>query len=227
MKTRHRQGRRLKDAALTREAVVAAAIVILDESGEPGLTFRALAERLHSGSGAIYWHVSNRKELLDLACDAILNEIDTATAPPAGDELDAIRALALSLFDTLDRHPWIGAHLPRSPALPNKLRLLDRVGVLLRSFGVDSERQFYVATAIFTYVLGVAAQMDRSAQTVAPEQSRDEWLTAQSIRWANLDATKYPFLRTVVSSLVEHEDREQFTTGLDLLLTGIRATEPG
>lgn len=216
-------GRRPKSASLTREAVVRAAIAILDESGEPGLTFRVLAERLHSGSGAIYWHVANRGELLDLACDAMLAQPGAVAPPASGDELDAIRALALSLFDTLDRHPWIGAHLPSSPGLPSALRVLDRIGGLLRSFGVPAERQFYVATAIFTYVLGVAAQMTRNAQTAAPEQTQDEWLAEQSKRWAQLDPEVYPFLHSTAAEFRTHDDREQFTAGLDLLLTGIRA----
>ncbi|MFT4306766.1 MAG: TetR/AcrR family transcriptional regulator C-terminal domain-containing protein [Microbacterium sp.] len=223
MSAQRSAGRRPKDVSLTREAVVAAAIGILDESGEPGLTFRLLAERLRSGSGAIHWHVANRDELLDFACDAILAEVETAAAPKAGDELDAIRMLALSLFDTLDRHPWIGAHLPGSPGLPNKLRVLDRIGGLLRSFGVPAARQFSVATAIFTYVLGVAAQMTRNAQAAAPERTRDEWLAEQSTRWAELAPETYPFLHAAAPKLREHDDREQFTTGLDLLLTGIRA----
>ncbi|SER92485.1 Tetracyclin repressor, C-terminal all-alpha domain [Propionibacterium cyclohexanicum] len=214
-------GRRPKDNSLTRDAVVAAAIAILDEAGSPGLTFRTLAERLHSGSGAIHWHVANRQELLDLACDAVLAESDIPAG--AGDELDAIRDLALSLFDTLDRHPWIGAHLPHSPGLSSRLRALDRIGGLLRSFGVPADRQFYVATAIFTYVLGVAAQMSRNAQIAAQGKTQDEWLTEQSQRWAQLDPDAYPFLRTAAPDLREHDDREQFATGLDLLLTGIRS----
>ena len=216
-------GRRPKESSLTREAVVTAAIAILDEWGERGLTFRALAERLHSGSGAIHWHVAHRQELLDLACDAVLTEAESAVPATAGDELDAIRDLATSLFDALDRHPWIGAHLPRSADLPSRLRALDRIGGLLGSFGVATHRQFYVATAIFTYVLGVAAQMTRNAQTAAPGRTRDEWLADQSTQWSRLDPATYPFLHLVAGDLREHDDREQFTTGLDLLLTGVRA----
>lgn len=222
MSARRTAGRRPKDASLTREAIVAEAIGILDESGEPGLTFRALAERLHSGSGAIHWHVANRDELLDLACDAMFAEVEVTEEPPNGGELDGIRSLALSLFDVLDRHPWIGAHLPRSPALPHKLRVLDRIGGLVRAYGVPAERQFFVTTAVFTYVLGVAAQMTRNAQSVAPEHTREDWLIEQSARWGELDPATYPFLHAAARDLSEHDDREQFTTGLDLLLAGIQ-----
>lgn len=193
------------------------------EAGEAGLTFRLLAERLQSGSGAIHWHVANRQELLDLACETVLAEAGGDVPTTAGDELAAIRVLAVSLFDTLDRHPWVGTHLPRSAGLPCRLRTLERIGRLLRSFGVPTDRQFYVATAIFSYVLGVAAQMTSNARTAAEGRARDEWLTEEATRWAELDRATYPFLHAAAADLRDHDDRDQFTTGLDLLLTGIWA----
>ena len=42
---------------------------ILDDEGEAALTFRALSARLATGSGAIYWHVANKSELLAAATD--------------------------------------------------------------------------------------------------------------------------------------------------------------
>ena len=64
--------------ALSREIVVAAAIALLDELGERGLTFRLLAERLNTGSGALYWHVANKSELLDDAADTVVAPVLTA-----------------------------------------------------------------------------------------------------------------------------------------------------
>ncbi|REF35763.1 TetR/AcrR family transcriptional regulator [Thermasporomyces composti] len=223
MTVRRTAGRRPKGESLTRDAVVRAAIEILDESGERGLTFRALADHLRTGPGAIYWHVANREELLDLACDAVLSESEPVEVPVDGDELDAIRALALPLFDTLDAHPWIGAHLPRSSGVPSALRTLDRIGTLLASFGVPADRQFLVATAIFTYVLGTAAQMTRNALAAVPSHTRDDWLTELSARYQAADPHAYPFLRRIATEIRTHDDREQFVTGLDLLLAGIRA----
>jgi len=201
---------------------VRAAIEILEESGETGLTFRVLSERLSSGSGAIYWHVSNRDELLDLACERMLANVTLANDQKPRRELEAIRSIALSLFDTLDGHPWVGARLPKSPGLHGTLRVLDRIGGLLSSYGVPAERQFYVATAIVTYVMGVAAQMAHNAQSAIPGQTQDEWLMEQSKRWVDLDAESYPFLHATASDFRHHDDRSQFTVGLDLILLGIQ-----
>jgi AcrR family transcriptional regulator len=56
MATRTRPGER--EDALSRDRIVAAAVAMLDSGAE--LTFRALAARLRTGPGAIYWHVPNK-----------------------------------------------------------------------------------------------------------------------------------------------------------------------
>lgn len=224
MITQNGAGRRRRDDALSPDAVLRTAIQILDESGESGLTFRVLAERLRTGAGAIYWHVTNRRELLDLACDAVLADAGAISSSPGRDEIDTIRAVALALFDALDRHPWAGAHLPSSPGLPSTLRTLDRIGGLLQSFGVPTAQQFYTTTAIFDYVLGVAAQMARNATSAAPGTTQAEWLAERSKEWEQFDPNHYPFLRGRAHDLRDHDDRQQFASGLDLILAGIRAT---
>ena len=40
-------------------------------------------------------------------------------------------------------------------------------------------------------------------------------------QWAQLDPTKYPFVRQVAAQLPGHDDREQFLAGIDLILNGI------
>src|ERR1700729_3465731 len=64
MATKAQRAERRADA-LSKERIVEAAIEILDTDGESALTFRALASRLATGAGAIYWHVASKNELFD------------------------------------------------------------------------------------------------------------------------------------------------------------------
>jgi hypothetical protein len=48
-------------------------------------------------------------------------------------------------------------------------------------------------------------------------------LEREAQRWAALDRQAFPFLTRVAADLAHHDDREQFLTGLDLLLDGLRA----
>jgi TetR/AcrR family transcriptional regulator, tetracycline repressor protein len=52
-------------AGLTKEAIVQAALDLLDEAGMDGLTVRALAARLRVQAPALYWHVRSKQALLD------------------------------------------------------------------------------------------------------------------------------------------------------------------
>ena len=69
-----------REDPLTRERIVEAAIELLDDEGEDGLTFRALATRLETGAGAIYWHIANKSELLVAASDAASHHVTSAPA---------------------------------------------------------------------------------------------------------------------------------------------------
>ncbi|HEX3752721.1 MAG TPA: TetR family transcriptional regulator, partial [Streptosporangiaceae bacterium] len=59
---------------VTRERIVAAALELLDEAGLDGLALRRLAERLGIRAPTLYWHVRDKRELLDLLAGAILEE---------------------------------------------------------------------------------------------------------------------------------------------------------
>ncbi|GAA2630036.1 hypothetical protein [Streptomyces vastus] len=54
--------------------------------------------------------------------------------------------------------------------------------------------------------------------------SRDAFLTRTAEHWEKLDPADYPFLTRTTTELRDHDDRDQFTTGLDLLLGGLNTT---
>src|ERR1700744_1750417 len=57
---------------VTRERIVTVALELLDEAGLDGLTLRRLADRLGIRAPTLYWHVRNKRELLDLLAAAIV-----------------------------------------------------------------------------------------------------------------------------------------------------------
>ena len=207
--------------ALSQEVVVAAAIELLDEHGERGFTFKLLTERLRTGAGAVYWHVANKDELVTLAADRVLGAALTAGADAAGDPRAQLRALALAVYDALDPHPWAAPHVTVEPTLVNALRVLDRIGTLLSGTPVPAGRRFLVATAIFNYVTSLTAQDSARAATVGRDTTRDAVFAAYAKHWEALDPVVFPFLTGAVDDLRDHDDREQFVTGLDLLLDGL------
>src|SRR6202046_456053 len=101
--------------ALSKDRIVEAAIEILDAEGESALTFRALAARLTTGSGAIYWHVANKNDLLAAATSGVIARVMTEVVSGA-EPRAAIRAIASGVFDAIDAPPWAGTQPSRGPA---------------------------------------------------------------------------------------------------------------
>jgi AcrR family transcriptional regulator len=213
--TGRQRGERRTDA-LSKDRIVEAAIDILDVEGERAQLFRALTTRLSTGVGAIYHHVANKSELLAAAADVIISRVS--------DELvdshprDAIRSLSLGIFDAIDAHAWVGAQLTRDPSQPGVLRIWSAVGVQLDALGVPESARSDAGSALVNYILGAAAQyaagpgrqLDPAERAAILEQIADRWQQADSAASAES-----------VTSLREHDDRQQFLAGVDIFLAGI------
>jgi AcrR family transcriptional regulator len=221
MATRTQRAERRADA-LSRERIVEAAIGILDTEGESGLTFRALTARLATGAGAIYWHVASKSELLAATTDDVIARVMTEVAGGA-EPPEAIRAIALGVFDALDAHPWVGAQLSREPWHSAMLQIFEGIGEQLQALGVPDRAQFDCASALLNYILGLAGQYAAGARLVPRGTDRAAFLTAFAAQWAQLDPAEYSFVRRVAAQLPGHDDREQFLAGINLILAGIAA----
>jgi TetR/AcrR family transcriptional regulator, tetracycline repressor protein len=78
-----------KEAGLSRSRLVSEALRLVQEEGLDALSMRGLADRLHVKAASLYWHVRDRRELLELLAESILGRV---AAPRAG----AWRPAALS-----------------------------------------------------------------------------------------------------------------------------------
>jgi AcrR family transcriptional regulator len=220
-KKAHRTSRR--EESLSRGRIIEASIELLDTSGAGGLTFRALSERLATGAGAIYWHIANKSELLTAACDAVvartMNKI-AVTTPEA-----TIRAVALAFFDVIDEHPWVGSALTSSPELSPIARILEPLGQQIRALGVPTKQEWASASTLMAYILGVSRQNAANGELARTRGLvRADFLEAVSTAWSQLDPKEYPFARSVARKIRDHDDRVDFVTGIDLILTGIKSS---
>ena len=208
--------------ALSKERIVGTAVEILDVAGANGLTFRALAARLATGSGAIYWHVADKDALLAAATDRVIAQAMAHEAVEASPR-EAIRALALGVFDAIDAHPWVGAQLSGDPWQYAVLRILEGIGAQVEALGIPEQARFNAATALLSFILGLAGQYAVGSRHLACDMDRTAFLRSVAAQWAQLDPATHPFVRQVAAHLPEHDDREQFLAGIDLILAGIES----
>jgi len=222
------RGSERREDALSRERIVDAAIELLDRVGEDGLTFRALAVRLATGAGAIYWHIASKSELLVAAGDAVVaRAMPSALAFPTPHA--EIRRIAVSLFEAIDAHPWVGAQLAFAPWQTALLQIFERIGRQVQALGAPRGAQFTATSTLVSYILGVSVQNAANARRFDPAVDRAEFLESVSTRWEELDADAYPFTRSVAVQLREHDDLAEFLAGIDFILAGISsksASEP-
>jgi AcrR family transcriptional regulator len=209
------------------EAVLTEAVVLLDEAGEPALTFRALAGRLGTGVGSIYWYVSSKDELLDRAADHVLADVLVATEKLTrqDDPIGGLRAIAITLFAAIADRPWLGAYFMRDTGVqPNGLRLYERLGQQALRLELTPRQRFHAVSAVLGYVVGIAADLGQQPPQEVLDGSvgRDEYLGRVVEQWRALDTDEFPFIHEIADEFEGHDDAEQFRAGLDLLLAGLR-----
>nr|MCW2727597.1 transcriptional regulator, TetR family [Aeromicrobium sp.] len=209
------------------EAVLTEAVALLDEAGESALTFRALAARLGGGVGSIYWYVSSKDELLDRAADHVLADVLRAAEMLTGsdDPIDDLRAIAMTLFDAIADRPWLGAYFMRNTGVqPHGMKLYELIGEQTLRLDLTRRERFHAVSAVIGYVVGIAADMGQQPpQEVRDgEVSREDYLSRFVAQWRAMDADQYPFVHHIVDDFEVHDDADQFSAGLDLLLAGLR-----
>ena len=210
-----------REQTLSRESIIEAAIELLDTSGDEGLTFRALSERLATGPGAIYGHIANKSDLLTAACDSVLAHTLRETADVAVPTA-CITTIALGVFDAIDAHPWIGSALTSAPGSSPVVRILERVGQQIRALGVPHDEEWAAVGALMAYILDVSRQNAMNGQRARTQGlDRSDFLQAVATAWSELDPGKFPFTRSVAAQMRDHDDRTDFLAGISLILRGI------
>lgn len=214
---------------LSREQILDSAIELMDGGGESALTVRALSERLSTGAGAIAYHVGKRDDLLDAATERVVTAaLAAAPAPEASGPAEEIRVVALALFDAITAHKWLATRLTlqivRNPAGPVTVGIFERIGRQVHALGVPEERWFDAASTLVHYILGAVSQNARiegDTSNIDGDVDREEYFGAASAGWQALAPESYPFMRAIVGQARDHDDREQFLTGIAVILDGL------
>jgi AcrR family transcriptional regulator len=176
---------------------------------------------LATGYGAIYHHVADRNDLLAAATDHVIAGVVTDLADGT-EPRQALRGLAVGLFDAIVAHPWAGAQLTREPWRPALLDIYESVSEQLQALDVPQPALSDSAGVLVNYILGVAGQNAANARALASSKmDRSTFLATVAAQWAQLDPAKYPSVHRARTQLREHDDRDQFLAGIDLILAGI------
>lgn len=204
--------------ALTQADIVRAAVALLHDGGLAGLTLRRLAADLGVQAPTLYWHVRDKRHLLDLMAVYIMNGALTPTmhepAPgqPWWDWLaERARALRAAMLAHPDGALVVAGNRPTVDVLPDvecQLAALVRVGFTPG----EALRSLWVIGA---YVGGDAVEVQAEAARPAEAAADDEKI-GREIR-----SGAFPVMAAALADDTDADDR--FEEGLALLLDGMRA----
>ncbi|MCW3820614.1 TetR/AcrR family transcriptional regulator [Micromonospora sp. DR5-3] len=206
---------------LSRERITRAAVALLDVEGVNGLSMRRLAARLDAGTMSLYEYVSSREDILDLATDAAIAEIETDGV----DGLPWRAALSRQLGRSrrvMRRHPWLPALMSTRPLLgPHALARAELVYALLQQAGLDGPRLTAAVGALTYYVQGYAA-MENTWRSRRHDPAAEAQLRRRAQRYLDRRADQHPTLARH-ADLGNDDMDHSFQLGLDVVLDGIEA----
>jgi AcrR family transcriptional regulator len=226
-RTPTRAPRRRRDP-ISREAIVATAIRLLDDEGLGALSMRRIADQLGTGAASLYWHVGSKDGLLDLVFDEIVGELAIPDPDPPRwreqikDVARAQRAISL-------RHPYVvQISIGRIPLGPNALRYSERTLAILRAGGLPPRLAVQGSHLLISTVNGFTLDetgVDNAAagaQADVPED--DDGAGAADLASAYigaLPAQRFPNLVALAAEFAFADPDERFELLIDIFVDGL------
>jgi AcrR family transcriptional regulator len=231
----HRPSRRRRDP-ISKDAIVTAAIALLDREGLAALSMRRLAEELGTGAASLYWHVGSKDGLLDLVLDQVIGE-QKVPDPDPDRWREQIKEVARVQRGACLRHPWVvRVSIGRIPMGPNALRYSERILAILRAGGLPPH------LAVQGYLLLIATingfTIDETGVDDAPAAGDsplpidpvDLQQVADMARdyIAALPASLFPNMTALADEFAFSNPDERFELLIDIFVDGLsrRAAQP-
>jgi TetR/AcrR family transcriptional regulator, tetracycline repressor protein len=203
--------------ALTQEQVVKRAVELLAEAGLEALTLRRLATELGVSAPTLYWHVRDKRELLELMAQALVARADPTTSPAPGQPWWAwLAERARRQFRALSSHRDAALVVAGNHPTQASLAEVEEALGSLVTVGFPPAEALGVVLSIGNYVIGCA--VERQTEDAAPSADPD--------RHPRLQAQALPNLRAAIADSAgpgPWAGDAGFEYGLGLLLDGVRA----
>ena len=191
--------------AVSKQAIVDAAITILNNEGADGLSMRTLAQALNVKAAALYNHISGKRELYGAIAEhmCLLCEMPEPAANQTEYLTAVCRAYRVMLLTVRDSTIVMEESLPDTPRRMEIIKLMS--GALL-NMGVKIENLMTASNMMNNYVLSFVADEVRAKNLSADEVKK----------FAETFDSENQFIY-----FGENNYDEQFDYGLRVLFTGL------
>jgi AcrR family transcriptional regulator len=168
-----REGERL--GGLDRARLVAASLELVQAEGLDGLSMRGLADRLGVKAASLYWHVRDRRELLDLLATALLDEVPVPG--PGGQWRAEARELCAAFGRVLASHRDSARILLEVPSVLEASPPADHLRGLLVGAGLPSGEAADATSMLLFHVVIERLGSTSEGHAARPEPGRPARVT--------------------------------------------------
>ena len=220
-RTPQRPGRRRRDP-LTQEAIVDAALHVLDADGLDQLSMRHIARTLNTTAGALYWHVGSKDGLLDLIFDRVIGEQHVPDPDPERWQ-EQVKEVARTMRATILGHrDIVRLSIGRLPMGPNALRYADRLLGILRAGGLPDDTAVTGQQLLISIVIGFAIDETGEGGHPPADQPPPDAIASMAREYLDtLPADAFPNLLAVADHFVQADPDKRFELLLDIFVAGL------
>jgi AcrR family transcriptional regulator len=204
---------------LSEEAIVDAALVILESEGLGAVSMRRVAAALDTGAGSLYVYVNGHEGLVEALFDRIIATIEVETPDPSRWRTQ-LHSLLERTREVLVAHPGIAAAtMVDPPRTLVAMRLLEGLFGTLLAGSLDPQDAAWTAdilVAQVTYAAIEAESRHRDATSLAKEVSAT---------FSRIPADEFPLISTHIAELVAGDVDQRCRFAIDVVIEGVLSNE--
>jgi AcrR family transcriptional regulator len=208
--------RRGRPPRLSRPAILAKALELIDREGAEALTMRRLGSELGVEAMSLYRHVSSKQALLDGVAEQLIAEIDDCRENRGNGWAASALSLALAVRAVAQAHPaafaLVGA---RRLNTRGALRPIEALLAELRAAGFSPGRAVTIQRMMSAYIRGFAL-VEIAAFTLSGGSDPSR------LSPNRLPADEFPTMRELADELEAAPTDDQFRAGFEAMLAGLR-----
>lgn len=221
---RHRSTRdRPAKPPLSEDAVVDAALAILQSDGLQAVTMRRVAAALDTGAASLYVYVSSRESLLQAMLDRVTASIELEPPDPSRWRAQ-LHSLLQRMHRALVAHPGMAAMtLEDPPTTEVVLRVTENMLGILLAGGLDPQDAAWGCDILVMLVTAVASEDDvRRARGRSDDEQR-EYVDGIYRTFVGLPSDRFPIISAHAAQMVAGDGEERFRFAVDVVLDGVIA----
>ena len=216
-----RRGRPPKgEARLSREAIVDAALQLIDDEGINALSMRSVARHLSSDPKSLYNHVGGIDDLLDAVAERLLGSI---TAPElSGDLRTDLRAIALAFrAGTLSHRAAAPLILTRQLTSMASLAPVNTALAAMHNAGFSTDDAVHLMRATLAALVGTLLREVNAAPTFGTADTE-----AIAKRESDLAGSELSAVAEVAPQLARFDAEAEFHYTVEFLIDSVLARKP-